>query len=56
MPAEYVDERGYLVTESEVKATYDNLIQTGEIDIDITFKAYLADCCGKNGTLEKRTI
>lgn len=43
------DERGYLVTQSELYAEF--LATLKERDNGITFGDYLRNCCDKNGTL-----
>lgn len=48
----YWDERGWYVTEEELKDDYESLIERGETGCD-TFEAYEADCTGGNGTLRK---
>ena len=48
----YYDERGWYVSEKELKADYKNLKEKGETGCS-TFKSYIADCIGSNGTLRK---
>ena len=45
----YLDERGEIVTEEELKECYNNLKASGEFDG--TFYQYIEECTGKNGTL-----
>lgn len=48
----FEDERGYTITEEELKAEYEELKQNGETDCK-TFGQYVAECTGKNGTLTR---
>lgn len=48
----YYDERGYIITKSELRKSYSELKANGETDCK-TYEEYVRECCGKNGTLEK---
>lgn len=48
----YWDERGWYVTEEELRDDYESLVERGETGCD-TFEGYKADCTGGNGTLRK---
>jgi hypothetical protein len=43
------DERGFIVKESDLRKTYNDLKSSREFDG--TFIQYVAECTGKNGTL-----
>ena len=48
----FEDERGQIITESELNAEFTDLKVTGETDCE-TFEQYVKECCGKNGTLTR---
>ena len=48
----YYDERGYVLTESELRKSFEKLKVNGETEC-VTYEQYVAVCCGKNGTLRR---
>lgn len=51
----YIDENNNIITESELKADYNEFFNTDEYFKDAfpTFADYEKDCTGKNGTLTR---
>lgn len=49
----YEDERGWIITEEELKASFEELRANGETDCE-TFSQYVRECCGKNGTITRK--
>lgn len=47
----FEDERGWLVTEDELRRDFEELKREEPEETDYTFEEYLAMCTGKNGTL-----
>ena len=45
----YWDERGFTVSEADLKEYYD----TYKDELNMSYEEYVADCLGKNGTLSK---
>ena len=48
----YYDERGYIIIESELRKSFEELKANGETDCK-TYEEYVREYCEKNGTLEK---
>lgn len=48
----YYDERGYIIIESELRKSFEELKANGETDCE-TYEEYVRECCEKNGTLER---
>lgn len=48
----YYDERGYIITESELRKSFTELKANRETEC-VTYEQYVTECCGKNGTLTK---
>ena len=48
----YKDERGYLISEDELKKSYNELKRNGDTEAE-TYEDYVRNCCDKNGTLTK---
>lgn len=46
----FKDERGYTITEQELKTEYEELRRNDETDA-ATFEQYVRNCTDKNGTL-----
>ena len=46
------DERGWYVSEEELRDDYEILKEKGDTGCD-SFEGYVADCTGSNGTLQK---
>ena len=50
---QYSDEHGRIISETELRASYNQLRANGETDCE-TFTEYRTECLGKNGTLTFR--
>lgn len=48
----YWDERGWYISEEDLKDDYETLKEKGETGCD-SYEGYVADCTGGNGTLRK---
>lgn len=48
----YYDERGYFLTDAELRKSFEELKANGETEC-VTYEQYLTECCGKNGALER---
>lgn len=48
----FKDERGYTITLEDLMEEFKEIKEDGEHD-EVTFEQYLAECLGKNGTLER---
>lgn len=47
----FVDEDGHPVTMEEIKARFEELKASGELDVDAKLAAYIRDVTGKDGFL-----
>lgn len=47
------DERGYYVSQKELRDDFKGMKERGEIDEKVTFKGYVTNCISGNGTLRK---
>ena len=48
----YLDERGYRLTDEDLRKEYDDLRASGETEAP-TYQAYVRNCTCKNGTLTR---
>ena len=51
MKRKFWDERGYYITEDELRAEFDEMNSNGENLDGLTFDQFVQNCTDKNGTL-----
>lgn len=51
----FIDEEGKILTLDQLKADFDEMKESGDVDDDATFSDYIKDCTDKDGALTEIT-